>query len=185
MPSLLYIVMDNKLVTLANALYISDLNFIDPAGNIVLPKLKPNVTYHLGILNKTILIKKSVFEKNKKNHKELSTEDSRRVLFLALTETSIVINDKPNGKPYYWILVHESKENNAVVTIDVDPRKKYIEVVGWRKVRDRSVNQIKNRAIREGGQILITQGVAAGLSALTDSSVFGCKDNKTFENTSK
>ena len=185
MPSILYIVMDNKLITLDKALDISDLNFMDPADNIVLPELKPNITNHLGTSNKTVLIKKSVFEKNKKNHKELSTKESRNVLFLALTETNIVINDKPKGKPYYWILVHENKDNNAVVTIDVDPQKKYIEVVGWRKVRDRSINQIKNRAIREGGQILITQGVAAGLSALTDSSVFEGKNNKKYKNTSE
>ena len=70
--------MDNKLVTLDKALDISDLNFIDPADNIVLPELKPNITNHLGSPNKTVLIKKSVFEKNKKNHKELSTEESRR-----------------------------------------------------------------------------------------------------------
>lgn len=185
MPSLFYIVMDNKLVILTKALDISDLNFIDPTEDIVLTELKPDVTNHLGIPNKTVLIKKCVFEKNKKNHKELATEESKNVLFLALTKTSTIINDKPNGKPYYWILVHESKDNNAVVTIDIDPQKKYIEVVGWRKVRDRSVNQIKNRAIREGGQILITQWVAAGLSALTDSSVFEGKDNKKIKNTSE
>lgn len=177
--------MDNRITILEKAQEITDLDFTNPAGDVVLPALMPIVTKYLGIPNKNVLIKKSVFEKNKKNHKELTNESSRDVLTLALTKTSIVIHDKPKSKPYYWILVHEGKNNNAIVTLDVDPRKNNIEVVGWRKVRDRSVNQIKNRAIREGGQILITQGVAAGLSALTDSSVFDGKDNNIFENTSE
>ena len=177
--------MDKRVTILNKAQEIPDLDFTDPTGDVFLPPLMPNVTNYSAIPNKNILIKRSVFEKNKKNHKELAIQESRNVLSLALTETSLVINDKPKGKPYYWILVHVSKDDNAIVTIDVDPSKQNVEVVGWRKVRDRSVNQIKNRAIREGGQILITQRVAAGLSALTDSSVFNGKDNIIFENTSE
>ena len=185
MPSLLKKAMEKRVTILGKAQEIPDLDFTNPTGDVLLPSLMPNVTKYSVIPNKNILIKRSVFEKNKKNHKELAIQESRNVLSLALTETNLVINDKPKGKPNYWILVHVNKDDNAIVTIDVDSQKQYIEVVGWRKVRDRSVNQIKNRAIREGGQILITQGVAAGLSALTDSSVFNGKDNKIFENTSE
>ena len=88
-----------------------------------------------------------------------------------MTEADLIINDKPSNKPNYWIIVNLNKDENAVINVDVDSVKSFIEVVGWRKVRDRSVEQIKNRAIREGGQILITQKGAAGFSALTDSSV--------------
>lgn len=177
--------MEQKLIIINNINTIPDFDFTDPTRDVLLPGLLPKVAKIFGIANKTVLIKKRIFEKNNKNHQELSIKESRNVLSLALTETSLVINDKPKGKPYYWILVHLSKDNNAVVTLDVDPQKKYLEIIGWRKVRDRSVNQIKNRAIREGGQILITQGVAAGLSALTDSSVFNGKDNNIFKNASE
>ena len=62
-----------------------------------------------------------------------------------------------------------------MVTIDTDPQKSRVEVVGWRAVRDESLGQIKNRALREGGQVLITPKGAAGLSALTESPVFDAK----------
>ena len=55
-----------------------------------------------------------------------------------------------------------------IVTIDVDKNKTHTEIVGWRIVREKSLEQIKNRANREDGQILITHEGAAGLSALPD-----------------
>ena len=125
----------------------------------------------IGTNDRMVVIKKEVFEKNRKHHQELSSDDSRKVLNAALTEADLIINDKPSNKPNYWIIVNLNKDENAVINVDVDSVKSFIEVVGWRKVRDRSVEQIKNRAIREGGQILITPKGAAGLSALTDSSV--------------
>lgn len=99
------------------------------------------------------------------------------VLNAALTNADLIINDKPSNKPNYWIIVNLNKDVNAIINVDIDPKKQYVEVVGWRKVRDRSVEQIKNRTIREGGQVLMTQKGAAGLSALTDNAVSVCKDN--------
>ena len=152
--------------------------FDNPTNNILLPSLAHDMIEKMGTDDRPVVIKKNVFEKNHKHHQELSPNDSRKVLNAALTEADLIVNDKPSNKPNYWIIVSLGKNENAVVNIDIDPQKQFIEVVGWRKVRDRSIEQIKNRAIREGGQILITQKGAAGLSALTDSSVSKCKDNK-------
>lgn len=62
----------------------------------------------------------------------------------------------------------------AVVNIDTDPSKPRVEVVGWRWSKPSDVDRIKKRAILEGGQVLITDNGAAGLSALQDDS--GYKD---------
>lgn len=163
--------MNNIFAFYRNALEIPDEDFDNPSWSVLLPPLTHEAVEKIGTNDRMVVIKKEVFEKNRKHHQELSSDDSRKVLNAALTEADLIINDKPSNKPNYWIIVNLNKDENAVINVDVDSVKSFIEVVGWRKVRDRSVEQIKNRAIREGGQILITQKGAAGLSALTDSSV--------------
>lgn len=148
--------MNNKTVFIRSALEILDEDFNNPTRSVILPSLTQEAIEKIGTDNRLIMIKKSVFEKNRKRHNELTPEDSRKVLDAALTDADLIINDKPSNKPNYWIVVNLDKDENAVLNIDIDPAKQYIEVVGWRKVRDRSVEQIKNRAIREGGQVLMT-----------------------------
>lgn len=168
-------VMDTKIAIFEKVSDITDQDFINLYRDIILSCLDLTILQKTGVTDRKVLIKKVVFEKNKNHHPELNTKESRRVLSDSLTKMDYAINDKPKGKPNYWILVHVDNEYNTIVNIDVDPQKSYLEVVGWRKVRNRSINQLKNRAIREGSQILITQRAAAGLSALTDNSAF---DNK-------
>ena len=168
--------MNNIFVFLRNAFEIQDEDFNNPTRHVVLPSLTQEAIEKIGTDNRLIMIKKSVFDKNRKHHNELTPDDSRKVLNAALTSADLIINDKPSNKPNYWIVVNLDKNENAVLNVDIDSAKQFIEVVGWRKVRDRSIEQIKNRAIREGGQVLMTQKGAAGLSALTDNSVSGSKD---------
>lgn len=168
--------------SLHSAEEINDSDFENPTRNIVLPELSDETANAIGAVGRTVLIKKSIFEKSKREHKELTPEECRRAIQAALTETTHLINDKPVTKPNYWVLVRVG-DKNALVTIDTDPQKKYVEVVGWRSVRNESLEQIKNRALREGGQVLITQKGAAGLSALTESSVSDAKVQTNFEPT--
>ena len=160
---------------------ISDKDFKNPYRNIELPSLSKENVNKLGITSRPVLIKKSIFEKSKKGHNELSADESRKVISAALYDTDYLINDKPQAKKNYWVLVRVG-DKNALVTIDVDPAKSHIEIVGWRRVRNESLEQIKNRAYREGGQVLITQKGAAGLSALNEGSVSAAKIIKDFEN---
>lgn len=168
--------MNNIFVFLQNALEIQDEDFNNPTRNVLLPSLTQEAMEKIGTDDRLVMIKKSVFEKNRKHHNELSPDDSRKVLNAALNDADLIINDKPSNKPNYWIVVNLDKDENAVLNVDIDPTKHFIEVVGWRKVRDRSIEQIKNRAIREGGQVLMTQKGAAGLSALTENSISEGKD---------
>lgn len=162
---------DNIFDFFDSALDIPDEDFNAPYRNILLPPLAEETREMIGTDNRKVVIKKSVFDKNRKHHQELSAEENRQVLNAALTNADMIINDKPRNKPNYWIIVNLNNDENAVLNVDIDSRKQYIEVVGWRKVRGRSVKQIKNRAFREGGQVLITHKGAAGLSALTENSV--------------
>ena len=148
---------------------IEDADFLNPTRNVELSKLPANIDSHVGGNGRSVLIKRSSFLKNNKDHNELTPDDSRAILGRVLINQSLVINDKPATKPNYWVLVNINGKY-AIVTIDSDPRKTHVEIVGWRWSNLTDVERIKKRAISEGGQVLITNTGAAGLSALQDNS---------------
>lgn len=160
-----------------NVQEIGDDDFNGNIGrNIELPRVSNHLSSVVPINSITVIIKSKVFKKVKNGHSELSADQSRAVIEKALYSTDIAINDKPTSKPNYWILVNVGG-HNALLNIDTDPKKANVEIVGWRSVRNESLEQIKNRAKRDGGQIIITREGAAGLSALTDGEVSGNKGN--------
>jgi hypothetical protein len=174
-------------VTLSSPHNITDNDFTNPERNVILPTLSDNTLAAIGSKAKPVLIKRTIFEKNKVHHPEITPSDSRKILYAALNAPDLTINDKPTAKANYWVLVKVGNKN-AVVTIDADTQKTNIEVVGWRWASEKSVEQIKNRAKREGGQVLITTQGAAGLSALPYGSPIdkGSKNKsttKSFEST--
>lgn len=148
---------------------ITDGDFLSPTRNVELPMLPANTDYIVGGNGRLVLIKRSAFLKNNRDHHEVTPDDSRAILKRALIDHSAVINDKPSTKPNYWVLVNINGKY-AIVTIDSDPRKTHVEIVGWRWSNLTDVERIKKRAISEGGQVLITNTGAAGLSALQDNS---------------
>lgn len=158
---------------------ISDEDFSNPTRDVVLPSLSDEVTNVTNIGERNAIIKKSVFEKNKREHPELLPEDSRKILKKALYSTDLLLNDKPSSKPNYWILVNIDGKF-ALVNIDTDTNKKNAEIVGWRWSSEKDIDRIKRRSGREGGQVLITQKGAADLSALsTGSDDKGTKKSET------
>ena len=119
----------------------------------------------MGKEAKPVLLKQNILEKNRNHHPELSEKDSRTILQKALYESDTFICDKPSTKPNYWVLV-EVNGKNSLLTIEISETKTHHEIVGWRFASEKSVNQIKNRAEREGGQVLVTESNAQGASGL-------------------
>ena len=163
--------------SLASPQDITDEDFTSPKRNVMLPPLNSNTLAAIGGKAKNVLITQRIFEKNKNHHPDVTSADSRNILFAALNNPDLAINDKPQTKINYWVLVKVGGKN-AVVTIDIDPSKENLEVINWRWANEKSIQQIKNRAKREGGQILITTQGAAGLSALA----YGSLDKGTQNN---
>lgn len=54
------------------------------------------------------------------------------------------------------------------MTIEISETKENYEIIGWRFASMKSIQQIKNRAEREGGQVLVTESNAQGSSGLHD-----------------
>ena len=147
---------------------ITNEDFEAPFRNIRLPKLPTNVSDSIGANGRDVVVKKNIFEKNGEAHIELSPEDNRNILRSALYSTNLVGLTQPIKRPDYKVVI-QTGNTNSVVVLDVYRQKEYIEVVGWRMVNQRGLDEMKRQAEREGGQFLILspiEGSAAALSAL-------------------
>lgn len=171
-------------VVLKSVSEMTDADFTNPTRSIVLPSLPDSTLKIIGSEKKPVLIKQNILEKNRGHHKELTPEDSRRILNAALYAHDLIGKGKAKTKPSYWIAV-KTGNKNSVVVVDATETKYGHEIVGWREVSDRGFEQMKRQAEVEGGQFLITESKAqgaAGLSALPSDLSSTTKDTPSAKN---
>jgi hypothetical protein len=126
--------MQNRVVQLATPQEISDEDFLNPSRDVALPSLHANVLEVVGSAEKPVMIKKSIFEKNKKHHAELTPENSRSILTNALYNPDLVGQSQPKTRKYYWLTVKTGDNQNDIAVIDVFQTKNTIEIAGWRRL---------------------------------------------------
>jgi hypothetical protein len=166
---------ENNKIYLTSPQEIGNEDFLTPSRDVALPSLPENVLSAVGCQAKPVMIKKSIFEKNKNHHAELTPDDSRNILTNALYNPNLIGQSQPRTRKYYWLTVKTGDNQNDIAIIDVFQTKDTIEIVGWRKIRGRSFEQLKRQSEREGDQFLILSpknGLAAGLSALPSDMTF-------------
>lgn len=112
---------------------ITNEDFTNPKRTIGLPALPKNVDKAIGANGRRAIIKKNVFEKNRKNHPELSTEENRDILNRALYNPNIIGQTHHISRPDYKVAI-QTGDKNAVVVLDVYAGKDHVEIVGWRKI---------------------------------------------------
>lgn len=176
---------DGKLITeKVNSIdEITDDDFENPTRSIELPQIPKNVDEAIGANGKPVVIKKNIFEKNKNHHGELSSDESRDILRDALYNPDLIGNNQQITRPDYKVAI-KTGDKNSVVVLDVYQGKDNVEVVGWRKVNDKGLENMKRQAEREGGQFLIlapNNGSAADLSTLPSDLSSDGKDTKISE----
>ncbi len=138
---------------------LTDEDFNSPARSVQLPQLPQKVDEAIGANGKPVVIKKSIFEKNKKAHKDLTPEQSREILHDALFETDLYGQNQKNSRPYNWILIHNAKKHSSVI-IEVNHNKDNTEIVNWHYLDDVALEQKKRQAVKEGGLILTLESAA-------------------------
>ena len=142
---------------------ITDADFETPSRNVQLPPLPKNVDKAIGANGKPVVIKKNVFEKNAKSHKDLSSEDSRAILKNTLYTPNLYGQNQKATRPYNWILIHLSDENSAVI-VEVNENKDNVEIVNWHYINGDAIERKKRQAVREGGLILTLESADANAS---------------------
>ncbi len=138
---------------------LTDEDFNSPARSVQLPQLPQKVDEAIGANGKPVVIKKSIFEKNKKAHKDLTPEQSREILHDALFETDLYGQNQKYSRPYNWILIHNAKKHSSVI-IEVNHNKDNTEIVNWHYLDDVALEQKKRQAVKEGGLILTLESAA-------------------------
>lgn len=134
--------------------YLTDEDFRNPSRNVSLRELPSAVDSAVGGEGKPVVIKKNIFEKNKRSHPDLTPEDGRQIIESALYRPTIYGQNRKISRPDNWIIIHKEGINSSVV-IEVSKMKDAIEVVNWHYVDNRGIEKIKRQSEREGGQLLI------------------------------
>ncbi len=151
---------------------ITDGDFESPTRNVQLPDLPENVAAAIGSGGKPIVIKKSVFEKNRDNHPEIDAAESRSILERALYNPDLVGSVQARRRPDYRVAI-QTGDRNAVVVLDIYESKDNTEIVGWREINERGLERMRRQAAKDDGQLIILSpsdksGSAAALSTLQD-----------------
>mgnify|MGYP006987710768 CR=1 FL=1 len=138
---------------------LTDEDFSKPTRSVALPSLPAMVDDAIGAKGKTIIIKKNIFEKNKKNHNDLSASQSREILTEALYHPDLYGQNQKTKRPYNWILIHNAVKHSSVI-LEVNHNKDNVEIVNWHYLDDKALKQKERQAIDEGGLILTLESAA-------------------------
>lgn len=138
---------------------LTDEDFSAPTRNVELPALPKNVDAAIGANGKPVIIKKNIFEKNKKNHSDLSASQSREILAEALYNPHLYGQNQKTTRPYNWILIHNAEKHSSVI-LEVSYNKDNVEIVNWHFLDDVTLKQKERQAVKEGGLILTLESAA-------------------------
>jgi len=136
---------------------VTDEDFVNPSRSIELPTIPKKVADAIGTNGKPIIIKKNIFEKNSRDHADLTPEQSREILTSALYRPDLYGQNRKTTRPYNWIVINTKDEqgHNRLVLLEVNQNKDNVEIVHWHYLRDDALKSIERQAKREGGHILI------------------------------
>ena len=149
-----------KLEKITSVDELTDEDFSTPTRNVELPTLPKIVDEAIGANGKPVVIKKNIFEKNKKSHKDLTPEQSREILQDALYHPNLYGQNQKTNRPYNWILIHNAEKHSSTI-LEVNHNKDNVEVVNWHYLDDVTLERKKRQAVKEGGLILTLESAAA------------------------
>lgn len=113
--------------------------FLAPTKSFELPATK-NAN---GNDVRPVLIKKSIFIKNKTHHPDLTPEQSKEILNSALYGEAQAV--KETGENSYTVLITGGPDRGKVAVVDTEPRKDRIELVGWRFSNKQDNERLKKK----------------------------------------
>ncbi len=115
-----------------------------------MPELNESELEKVGVKdNKPILLKKSVIERNRTEHSDLTNEDFEQIVANALYAPSEVFPANKE-KPYYHFakvieVNSKGKPEIGLALLDVDDRKENFEIVHALFLRERSYKSLRKR----------------------------------------
>lgn len=116
---------------------------IDFDKDNILPELNDEDLQKIGSnVNKPVLLKKNIIDRNAIKHNDLTPEDSQKIIAQSLySDKKEIIPSKYKDKPNYFsfatIVRYSNKDGQAVygvTLLDVDSKKEAFEIVHWHYV---------------------------------------------------
>ena len=158
-----------KLERLSDIDELTDADFSTPFRNVELPQLPSNVDAAIGANGKPVIIKKNIFEKNLRDHSDLTPTQSREILSSALYHPDLYGQNQKARRPYNWVVINTKDEqgHNRLVLLELNENKDNAEIVHWHYIDERGLGKIKRQAEREDGQLLILPSVTEEAGALS------------------
>lgn len=146
---------DGRMVyPVASFLQMPKAHFVSPSCSFLLPPFSAEIAHAVGLPARQIMLKRNATAINIAKHRGL---DDRAVLQNAVYRAFYVLRDKPSERPSYYTVIGDG-EYYDVANLDFDPRKRFIEVVDWRRVRVESFECMLNISIRLGGFVHLVHG---------------------------
>lgn len=124
---------------------------IDFDKDNILPELNNETVEKLGTKeNKKVLLKKSIIDRNFKEHNDLTREDFEQIINQALYDSPEVFPANSKKPDYYHLAsivetTSKGKPEIGLVLIDIDNQKDNFEIVHAHYVRKRSYNRLKTK----------------------------------------
>lgn len=136
---------------------LTDEDFTAPRRTVQLPAIPEKLNAVIGANKHPIIIKKNIFAKNAIDHKDLTPEQSREIIFNGLYNTNLYGQSKKISRPHYWVVLStiNAKGKNRIVLLEVNNTKENVEIVHWHYIRNDALKTLKRQAGREGGHILV------------------------------
>ena len=162
---------------------LTDEDFEHPTRSVELPAIPQNIDEAIGANGKPVVIKKNIFEKNKKSH-NFSNRQSRDILTNALYNTDLVGQTQPTKRPKHWVAI-QLDEKSPITVLEVNENKDNVEVVGWYTLDNRNLERIKRQAANEGGELLMLSSKDKVESLSTPNSILSSADKDTQSSATK
>ncbi len=168
---------------------LTDEDFMTPFRSVELPPIPKVVSEAIGSHGKPVIIKKNIFEKNRRNHSDVTPSQSREILQSALYSPDLYGQNQKGKRPYNWIVINTKDEagHNRLVLLEVNDKEDYAEIVHWHYIDQRGLEKIRRQAQREDGQLLILPSVnPEEVGALSDPTInLSPKNKDTISNPDK
>ncbi len=116
---------------------------IDETKDNILPDLNEDVLADMGLEeNIPIRLKKSIIERNKEKHPDITSEDTKYILKEGLYKPDMIL---PGEKPSYYHLVGKTQNKKSpVVLLDIQKSEDgYLDIVHFFYVRPRGIKGLK------------------------------------------
>lgn len=124
---------------------------IDFTKDNILPELNEEDLEELGVESKPVLLKKSVVDRNLREHPDVKKEDYNKIIGEALYNPDAVFPANAE-KPYFNFLARLNNEKSSVVLLEVANNKDNYEIVHlhWAKNKQRRGLARKGEKIKNG-----------------------------------